>query len=163
MAVCAFHMCLSSKDHGKTSDRQRRLLNQRSFPTPQSAWAFWRLGGARPSEVLTCSKKTAAASEGVAGPVSDHVSVLLGCAGGGFGAAKSFPAGDGTVSVAVGDFNGDRDPDLAVDDFCEHVLVLLNSTHACGERLPTLVARPRAGALRGTPEADVIVGSRKRT
>jgi hypothetical protein len=41
-----------------------------------------------------------------------NVSVLLGGAGGGFGAATNFPTGDFTFpfSVAAGDFNADQDP-----------------------------------------------------
>jgi hypothetical protein len=42
------------------------------------------------------------------------VSVLLGNGAGGFGTARSFPAGDFPLSVAVGEFNGDGHPDLAV-------------------------------------------------
>jgi predicted NUDIX family NTP pyrophosphohydrolase len=50
----------------------------------------------------------------VANVLSDTVSVLLGGAGGSFGAQTTFIAGDGAQSVAVGDFNADSDPDLAV-------------------------------------------------
>jgi hypothetical protein len=47
-------------------------------------------------------------------PIASGVSVLLGGAGGGFGAPTTYPAGAGPSSVAVADFNGDQDPDLAV-------------------------------------------------
>jgi VCBS repeat-containing protein len=52
----------------------------------------------------------------VANEFSDNLSVLLGGAGGGFGAATNFPTGDFTFpfSVAAGDFNADQHPDLAV-------------------------------------------------
>ena len=40
--------------------------------------------------------------------------MLLGGAGGSFGTAANFAAGAQPYSVAVGDFNGDADPDLAV-------------------------------------------------
>ena len=53
--------------------------------------------------------------------VSSGVSVLLGNGDGTFQAAVDF--GGGGVSVAVGDFNGDGKPDLAV-----LVSVLLNNT-----------------------------------
>jgi VCBS repeat-containing protein len=46
--------------------------------------------------------------------ITGNVSVLLGGAGGGFGAPTDFPAGDTPFAVAVGEFNGDNDPDLAV-------------------------------------------------
>jgi VCBS repeat-containing protein len=45
---------------------------------------------------------------------SGSVSALLGGTGAGFGAATSFLAGFFPISVAVGNFNGDGDPDLAV-------------------------------------------------
>lgn len=46
------------------------------------------------------------------------VSILLGKGDGTFGAAKNFPVGEETfpVSIAVGDFNGDHRPDLALAD-----------------------------------------------
>ncbi|MFL5732370.1 MAG: FG-GAP repeat domain-containing protein [Chloroflexia bacterium] len=43
-----------------------------------------------------------------------NISVLLGSGGGGFGGANNFPVGSGPSSVAVGDFNRDGNPDLAV-------------------------------------------------
>jgi hypothetical protein len=46
----------------------------------------------------------------------DTVSVLPGLGGGGFGAASVYPAGDGPVSLAAGDFDGDGGIDLAVAD-----------------------------------------------
>src|SRR5262249_41628225 len=42
------------------------------------------------------------------------VSVLLGAGDGTFGAARAFDAGDGPLSVAVGDFDGDGALDLAL-------------------------------------------------
>jgi VCBS repeat-containing protein len=57
------------------------------------------------------------------------VSVLLGGTGGNFGAPTSFAAGNGPSSVAVGDFNGDSKPDLAVANVNSgNVSVLVNST-----------------------------------
>ena len=47
--------------------------------------------------------------------------------GGRFGAATYFPVGSCPVSVAVGDFNGDLKPDLAVANCqSDNVSVLLN-------------------------------------
>ncbi len=64
----------------------------------------------------------------VANAKSDNVSVLLGGAGGSFGAATSFAAGRLPSSVAVSDFNGDSRPDLIVGDFgTSDVSVLLAS------------------------------------
>jgi hypothetical protein len=50
----------------------------------------------------------------VANTFAGTVSVLLGDGHGGFGAPMSFTTGAGPFSVAVGDFNGDGAPDLAV-------------------------------------------------
>ena len=43
-----------------------------------------------------------------------------------FSGPVKFAAGDGPRSVAVGDFNGDADPDLAVAGGLHRVSVLLN-------------------------------------
>ena len=47
-------------------------------------------------------------------PYSDNVSILLGGGAASFSAPTNFAVGDSPRSVAVGDFNGDSDPDLAV-------------------------------------------------
>jgi hypothetical protein len=55
------------------------------------------------------------------------VSVLLGDGHGGFAAPTSYPVGSAPVSVAVGDFNRDGAPDLAVANALDNtVSVLLN-------------------------------------
>jgi VCBS repeat-containing protein len=69
----------------------------------------------------------------VANQFDGTVSVLLGTAGGGgfSGAtpAGNYTAGSDLMSVAVGDFNGDGDPDLAVGDMSPGViLVFLGGT-----------------------------------
>jgi VCBS repeat-containing protein len=68
----------------------------------------------------------------VANGGSDDVSVLLGAGDGRFGMPTNFDVGgpiftaNGPVSVAVGDFNGDSEPDLAVANiFTNDVSVLL--------------------------------------
>jgi VCBS repeat-containing protein len=63
---------------------------------------------------------------------SNNVSVLLGVGDGTFTAPINFPVfpvGNGPTSVAVGDFNGDGKPDLAVANVrSNNVSVLLNNT-----------------------------------
>jgi hypothetical protein len=59
----------------------------------------------------------AVANEGSSGstpPTPGNVSILLGAAGGTFTGPTNFPAGEKPQSVAVADYNGDADPDLAV-------------------------------------------------
>jgi VCBS repeat-containing protein len=65
----------------------------------------------------------------VANEFAGSVSVLLGGAGGSFGAATNIATGGFPFAVAVGDFNGDSDPDLAVADAFDGIIsVLLGST-----------------------------------
>jgi hypothetical protein len=60
------------------------------------------------------------------GPGGDTVEVLLGGPGAGFGVPTAFPVGHRPWGVAVGDFNGDTDPDLAVANYAgDTVSVLL--------------------------------------
>ena len=57
--------------------------------------------------------------------------MLLGGAGGSFSGPTNFTAGSNPASVAVGDFNGDGKPDLAVANptfFNDNVAVLVNNT-----------------------------------
>ena len=57
---------------------------------------------------------------------SNDVTVLLGGAGGSFGAATSFAiAGTGPQDLAVGDFNDDGDPDLVVAELDSESLSVL--------------------------------------
>jgi predicted nucleotidyltransferase len=79
----------------------------------------------------------------------DRVSVLLGGAGGSFGVPASFKAGDDPVAVAVGDFNADSDPDLAVANVDSNdVSVLLNDTTAPQTRI---TAGPAGSTADRTP------------
>jgi VCBS repeat-containing protein len=68
----------------------------------------------------------------VANQFDGTVSVLLGTGGAGFSAATTagnYTLGSDFMSVAVGDFNGDGDPDLAVGDMSPgEVLVFLGGT-----------------------------------
>jgi hypothetical protein len=50
----------------------------------------------------------------VANQNSNNASVLLGDGDGSFQTARNFGVGNNTSSIAVGDFNGDGRPDLAV-------------------------------------------------
>ncbi len=69
---------------------------------------------------------------------SDDVSILLGAAGGSFTGPTNFGAGDAGLSVAVGDFNGDSDPDLAVaNQGSGNVSILLGAAGGSFGRRPT--------------------------
>jgi hypothetical protein len=76
---------------------------------------------------------------------SNTVSVLLnttapGSATASFAPRQAFPTGVGPVSAAVGDFNGDGEPDLAVvNQFSDSVSILLNTT-APGSAVPSFAA-----------------------
>ena len=73
------------------------------------------------------------------GPPSS-VSILLGNGSGGFGVRTNFTAGAAPTSVAVGDFNGDSRPDLAVTNhFSNNVSILLGDGGG-GFTAPTNIA-----------------------
>ena len=66
---------------------------------------------------------------GSMGTESFNVSVLLGNGDGTFQAARNFGAGFDPTSVALGDFNGDGVPDLAVaNGGSGNVSILINNT-----------------------------------
>ncbi len=86
---------------------------------------------------------------------SDNVTILLGDGTGNFTAAATSPetAGDGARSVAVGDFNSDGKPDLAIANInCDQRDVLLGTGTG---RLHRRRHQPRAA---GTSPASVAVG-----
>jgi Bacterial Ig-like domain (group 3)/FG-GAP-like repeat len=60
-------------------------------------------------------------------PGNQGVSVLLGNGDGSFQAQQPYPIGVEPIAVAVGDFNSDGAPDLAVVDFAGSLIVLLNN------------------------------------
>ena len=81
------------------------------------------------------------------------VSVILGGIDGGFGAPASHAVSGLPESVAVGDFNGDSDPDLAVaqtePDDPGTVAVLLGAQAGASVRPPTspsVCVRPRSAS-----------------
>src|SRR5439155_4573855 len=95
----------------------------------------------------------------------DIVSVLLGNGDGTFQAARNFATGAYSVSVAVGDFNRDGVPDLAVVNFTSSsVSVLLGNgdgTFQAARNFATGTTRPFSVALgdfngEGVPE--LVVG-----
>ena len=69
---------------------------------------------------------------------SNSVSMLLGNGTGGFGAATNYAVGTRPDSVAVGDFNSDSNPDLAVANYASsNVSVLLNTCSPATTATPT--------------------------
>jgi VCBS repeat-containing protein len=101
---------------------------------------------------------------------SGDVSVLLGGAGGGFGAATNFAAGDFPRSVAVGDFDGDSDPDVAVaNELSDNVSVLLNTpnrapsaaadAYSTNEDTPLTVAAPGVLGNDTDPDGDTLTAA----
>src|SRR5207253_7449518 len=88
----------------------------------------------------------------VQGP--NTVSVLLGNGDGTFQAAQTFGAGINPDSVAVGDFNGDGLPDLAVANFISNtVSVLLGNGDGTFQPARTLTVN-KAGTGSGTVTAS---------
>jgi hypothetical protein len=75
----------------------------------------------------------------------DTVSILLGTGTGSFGAKTDFGTGSGPRSVAVGDFNGDGELDLAAANFRgDTVSILLNTAQvffSLGFDSPTVTAQ----------------------
>ena len=108
----------------------------------------------------------------VANSGSDTVSVLLGAAGGTFGAATNHPAGDTPFSVAVGHFNADSDADSDADlavanNGSDNVSVLVNSSLAAvslsppslgfGAQLIDTTSRPKTTTVTNTGDSRLEV------
>jgi len=103
---------------------------------------------------------------------ASSIGVLLGNGSGGFGPARTYPAGNGPAALVVGDFNGDGHPDLAVTDtspfggaYYHAVNVLLNSGDGVftpGQTLPvdTTPISLVAGDFNGDGILDLAVANR---
>jgi len=82
------------------------------------------------------------------GSVSGTVSVLLGKGDGTFGAQTTYPVGNYPQDVAIGDFNGDGHPDLAVTNSNSNtVSVLLSTLTPTAARVSAAHATRQAGVL----------------
>ena len=107
---------------GAAGQRQRAA----SARPPTSPWARTpRVGGGGRTSTATATPTWLTANLG-----TDNVSVLLGNGTGGFGtrASNRSPCGTGPHAVAVGDFNRDGNPDLAVANYgSNNVSVLLGN------------------------------------
>ena len=96
---------------------------------------------------------------------SGHVSILLGGAGGSFGAQRTFAAGESPAAIVAGDFNGDSDPDLATANTgVGDVTILLGgaggsfgppTTFAAGDNSRSLAV----GDFNGDSDPDLAVGN----
>jgi beta-lactam-binding protein with PASTA domain len=92
---------------------------------------------------------------------NSNVSVFLGKGDGTFGAPTSFPSPAGTVpvSVAVGDFNGDGKPDLAVvNDVSNTVSILMGNGDGTFGGTPVLDANGHVTGFTG-PAQTIAVGT----
>jgi hypothetical protein len=101
----------------------------------------------------------------IANQGNDQVSVLLGGAGGSFGAPTNYAACGTPNSLTLGDFNGDADTDLAVvNETCNNISIRLGGAGATfGARtdfsvgiLPDEIA---AGDLNGDAKLDLAVSN----
>jgi hypothetical protein len=94
---------------------------------------------------------------------SNNVSVLLNTTPAGsttptFAAQQTFAAGNSPFFVAVGDFNGDGRPDLAVTNQFDHTTSVLLNTTPAGTPLPTFAPQKTfavGDTPRGVAAADV--------
>jgi hypothetical protein len=101
--------------------------------------------------------------------VSNTVSVLLGIGDGTFGPKTSFGTGFYPLSVAIGDLNGDGEPDLAVANAESHSISVLlgNGTGAFGPRTDFATSnnprRVAIGDLNGDDKLDLAVSTPSNT
>jgi hypothetical protein len=74
----------------------------------------------------------------------------------GFAPKVDFPTGNGPFSVSIGDFNGDRKPDLAVANSSSDTASILLNTTATGATTPTFA--PKVDFPTGTRPYSVSIG-----
>jgi hypothetical protein len=97
-------------------------------------------------------------------PGIGDVSILLGGAGGSFTGPTNFPLGPNPLSVAVGDFNSDSDPDLALTSL-KTVSILLGGVAGSFEAAPNFAAgglQPLSivvGDFNGDSDPDLAVAN----
>jgi hypothetical protein len=114
------------------SDNVSILLNDDQWTTPNRGFApaqNFDAGGIPSSISVSDFDGDRKLDLAVTNLNSDRVSILLGDGRGGFTAnfPNDFFVGVGAISVGVGDFNGDRKPDLVFSNFGSHnISVLLN-------------------------------------
>ncbi len=94
--------------------------------------------------------------------LDNMVTVLLGKGDGTFGAAKEYAVGGGSgQAIAIADFNGDGNPDIAVGGTAGILLGNGDGTFRAGSPLPAvasggLVSAFAAGDLNGDGKADLV-------
>ena len=97
----------------------------------------------------------------VANQTSNNVSILLGNPppnAGTFQARVNYAAGDVPISVAVGDFNADGRPDLAVaNNLSDIVSVLLNTTGIASFPVPTITQQPASQIVQAGQIATIAI------
>ncbi|HEY1659990.1 MAG TPA: FG-GAP-like repeat-containing protein [Candidatus Sulfotelmatobacter sp.] len=93
-------------------------------------------------------------------PPTTEVSVYLGNGDGTFGAPTNYPSGGENTYIAVGDFNNDKKPDLAVTDTLNNnALVLLNTGVASFSPTTPLVYSPQLLNTLSSAQAVTLTNS----